>query len=447
MKTIRIGSGAGYAGDRIDPAVDLVEHGNIKYICFEALAERTIAIALLQKQQNPEKGYGQFLEERMEAILPYCAEKGVVMISNLGAANPVAALKKTVSIANEKGIKHLKIGAVVGDDVLEYLKDSENIVWETGEPVKELKEKLISANAYLGVEAILPALRQDCNVIITGRVADPSLFLAPMVHEFGWDINDWHRLGAGTAIGHLLECSAQVTGGYFASPGLKDVPDLLNVGFPIAEVDEEGTAVITKLAQAGGMVTKRTCKEQLFYEIHDPSNYLTPDVTADFSEISLLQEAKDRVRVLKATGRQRPDDLKVSLGVKEGFIGEGEISFAGYGALERAKMSREIVKERIKKMGVKTNDYRAEIIGYNSLLGGITEIDGIEPLDVRLRVAAKVDTKRDAERIGEEVENLYLNGPAGPGGARKYVRPLIAAYSTTIPRKQIKLDVIIKEVV
>lgn len=447
MKKIRIGCGAGYAGDRIDPAVELVKNGNIKYICFEALAERTIAIALLQKQQDPQKGYGQFLEERMAAILPYCAEKGVIMISNLGAANPEAALNKTVSIAEEMKIRGLRIGAVIGDDVLEHLKDSDRIVWETGRPVKELGDKLISANAYLGIDAILLALRQGCNVVITGRVADPSLFLAPMVHEFGWELDDWHRLGAGTAAGHLMECSAQVTGGYFASPGYKEVPDLLNVGFPIAEVDESGQAIITKLEQAGGMVTERTCKEQLFYEIHNPASYLTPDVIADFSKIKLVQEGKDRVRVLNATGREKPSELKVSLGVKDGFIGEGEISYAGQSALERAKLSGEIVKQRLMKLGVKTLDYKAEIIGYNSLLGGITEINGLEPLDVRLRVAAKTDNRRDAERIGEEVENLYLNGPAGPGGAKKYVRPLIAAYSTTIPRELIKLDLIMREVV
>jgi len=266
-----------------------------------------------------------------------------------------------------------------------------------------------------------------------------------MIHEFGWSLDDWQVLGAGTAIAHLLECASQVTGGYFADPGFKDVPDLLNVGFPIAEVFENGEGIITKVAGSGGMVDVRTCKEQLLYEVHDPSGYLTPDVTADFSKTTLSRTGNDRVMVRGVSGMSRPDTLKVSLGIKEGYIGEGEISYAGHGALNRARLSAEILKERLKKRGISFKDLKVEMIGFNALLGAIAERSNVNPPEVRMRVAAKCDERRDAEKVGEEVENLYLNGPAGPGGIRKYVRPVIGIYSTDIPRDMIDVKLHVME--
>ncbi|MBN2515798.1 MAG: DUF1446 domain-containing protein [Deltaproteobacteria bacterium] len=444
-KSVRIGSGAGYAGDRIDPAIELAEKGNIQYICFECLAERTIALAQLEKRDKPHRGYGQFLEARMEAMLPFCAERGLVMISNLGAANPSAALMKTLEIAERLDIRPLKIAAISGDDVLESLAAVNRPVWETGQPVKELVDSIISANAYLGVETILPALSEQCNVIITGRVADPSLYLAPMIYELGWSVDSWTHLGAGTAIAHLLECAAQVTGGYFVDPGKKDVPDLAHIGFPLAEIYQGGEGVITKVPGTGGAVSVPTCKEQLLYEVHDPSRYLTPDVMADFSQVTLTEIGVDRVMIRGASGSIRPDDLKVSLGIREGYIGEGEISYAGHGALKRARLSAEIVQERLKKRRISFRDMKTEIIGYNALLGSIADRVAVNPFEVRLRVAAKCDTMHDAEKVGEEVENLYLNGPAGPGGARKYVRPVIGIVSTSIPRDMVKTSMDIVE--
>ena len=444
-KSIRIGSGAGYAGDRIDPAIELAKKGNIRYICFECLAERTIALAQLEKRENPRRGYGQFLEARMEAMLPFCVEAGLVMISNLGAANPTAALMKTVEIAERMDVRPLKIAAISGDDVLGSITDVDRTIWETGQPVKEVLDSIISANAYLGTDAILPALADQCNVVITGRVADPSLYLAPMIHELGWSVDNWSLLGAGTAIAHLLECAAQVTGGYFVDPGKKDVPGLAHIGFPIAEVFQDGEGIITKVPGTGGAVNVPSCKEQLLYEVHDPSRYLTPDVTADFSKVTLTEIVHDRVLIRGASGSMRPDELKVSLGVKEGYIGEGEISYAGHGALKRARISAGIVKERLKNRGVAFKDMKTELIGYDALLGSIAERVAVSPFDVRLRVAAKCDTMTDAEKVGEEVENLYLNGPAGPGGARKYVRPVIDIVSTSIPRDMVNISLDIVE--
>lgn len=443
MKKIRIGAGAGYAGDRIDPAVELAAKGDVRYLCFDCLAERTIAIAQLEKQRDPDAGYGQLLRERMEAILPFCS-RGLVMISNMGAANPEAALKETAATAESIHAGNIKIAAVTGDDVLEKIAGSLSPVWESGLPVREYRDRIVSANAYLGIDAIVPSLRMGCNVIITGRVADPALFLAPLVYEFGWAADDWGRLGAGTAIGHLLECAGQVTGGFFADPGCKDVPDLSRLGFPIAEAAEDGTAVITKVRGSGGLVTRLTCKEQLLYEIHDPAAYFTPDVTADFSRIDLADDGNDRVLVRGASGGPRPERLKVSLGIREGYIGEGEISFAGEGAYERASLAARIIRDRFRTRNAPLAGSRLEIIGYDSILGPIAERDLSLPprlLDVRLRVALKADDARTAGIAGEEVEALYLNGPAGSAGARKHVRPVIAVYSSSIERDRIEIKI------
>ena len=323
MKTIRIGAGAGFAGDRIDPAIDLAREGHLDYLVFECLAERTIALAQLAKRQNHSPGFDPMLRMRMEAVLPFCAANSTRIITNMGAASPEAAARETISIARSLGLAGIRVAWVSGDDVLSSPRGT--ILRTTP------REHLVSANAYLGIEPILDCLRGNANVIITGRVADPSLFLAPMVHEFGWELDDWNRLGQGTAVGHLLECAGQLTGGYFADPGYKDVPDLDRLGFPIAEVTETGEALLTKLDGSGGALTVRNCKEQILYEVQDPSRYLTPDVTADFSTVRFAELGPDRVHVSGARGVERPMRLKVSTGFYAGFIAEGQISYAFVG--------------------------------------------------------------------------------------------------------------------
>ncbi len=285
MKNVRIGSGAGYSGDRIEPAVELAEKGNIQYLAFECLAERTIAIDQQAKMTNPSKGYDPLLIERMQAVLPVCARNGVKLITNMGAANPVSAGEKTCEIARSLGLKGLKIATVTGDDVLELVKNGKYVIDETGVPVSSLVSRVVSANAYLGAQPIVEALANGADVIITGRVADPALFIAPLIHEFGLSMDDWKMLGRITVVGHLLECAGQVTGGYFADPGYKDIPGLARLGFPIADVNADGCFVITKVPGSGGKVTADTCKEQLLYELHDPHAYITPDVVADFSQV------------------------------------------------------------------------------------------------------------------------------------------------------------------
>ena len=316
MKTTRIGCGAGYSGDRIEPAVELAEKGGIRYLVFECLAERTIAIAQQARIKDPGAGYDALLAARMEACLPSCRRNGVRIITNMGAANPAAGARRIGDVAKRLGIKGLKIAAVTGDDVLEVTRQHDPVILETGRRVSPLGDRLVSANAYLGADPIVEALKNGADMVITGRVADPSLFLAPLIAEFDWQPDRWDLLGQGTVMGHLLECAGQVTGGYFADPGFKDVPGLARLGFPIAEVREDGAFVVTKVPGSGGMVTAATCKEQFLYEIHDPSSYITPDVVADFTGVRVAETGKDRVAITGGKGRPRTDTLKVSIGCR-----------------------------------------------------------------------------------------------------------------------------------
>lgn len=434
-KIIRIGSGAGYSGDRIEPAVDLIKEGNLDYIIFECLAERTIALAQLQKMQDPELGYDPLLEERMKACLTHCVSKKVKLISNMGAANPLAAAKKTATIAQELGLTNLKIAAVFGDDVMPMLDFSTQTFLESGEPLSVLGNKIISANAYMGVEGILIALEEGADIILTGRVADPSLFLAPLIHEFDWSMNDYPLLGKGTVLGHLMECAGQVCGGYFADGVKKQVPNLGNLGYPIAEIKNDGSFHITKLKDSGGMVTPATCKEQLLYEVHDPSAYLTPDVVADFSNITLKEIEKDKVEVYGASGKTLTGKLKVSVGYHDGYMAEAQISYGGSYALERGQLAIEIVKERLEARNLVVEDILFDLIGINSLFKEYNS--DINPQEVRLRVAAKTKTKEAAVKLVNEVETLYTNGPAAGGGISKLVTEVIAIQSILIDKKKV----------
>ncbi len=451
MKKVRVGSGAGYGGDRIEPAVDIMTYGNLDYIIFECLAERTISLAQLEKLKDKNKGYNELLEYRMEKIIPLCVEKKVKVITNMGAANPLAAAEVIKRIAEEKNIKNLKIAAVLGDDVFSEINgymDYEII--ETGEKIESIKDKIISANAYIGVKGIIEALENNADIIITGRVADPALVLATLIYEFGWKEDDYDKLAKGIVAGHLLECGAQVCGGYYADPGYKDVPDLWNIGFPIADIYEDGEINLSKLEKSGGVISTETCKEQLIYEIHDPENYLTPDVIADFSEISVEDMGKDRVSIKGAKGKKKTGFLKTSVGYKDCYIGEGEISYGGSGAYERAKLAGDVIKKRLEYIKLPIEELRIDFIGVNSLFKDKIS-DSISNFrsdytEVRLRVAARTKTKEDAKIIGNEVEALYTNGPAAGGGVRKYVREIISIASILIPEESIKTEVVYREV-
>ena len=433
MKKVHLGAGAGYSGDRIEPALELAEKGDIQYLGFECLAERTVAIAQGAKLKNPTLGYDPLLSARMKAVLAPCRARGIRIITNMGAANPIAAAEKVIEIARAMGLKGLKVAAVTGDDVVEHVRNGAYPIDETGAPVSSLGKRLVSANAYLGARPLVEALAGGADVVITGRVSDPALFLAPLIHEFGWSMEDWTRLGQGVAVGHLLECSSQVTGGYFADPGYKDVADIARIGFPIAEVSEDGTAVITKVPGSGGMVTTATCTEQLIYEIHDPTRYYQPDVVADFSQVMLTPEGPDRVRVQGARGAPKTGTLKVTVGYHDSFLGEGEISYAGPGALARGRLALQILEERLASIGPKCREVRGELIGVDAILGRKLSAGAGEPKEVRVRFAGRTDNLDDAILVGNEVEALYLNGPAGGGGARSWAKEVIGVVSVLLP--------------
>jgi Acyclic terpene utilisation family protein AtuA len=435
LRTIRIGSGAGYSGDRIEPAVELAEKGDIQYLVFECLGERTVALAQQARMKDPDGGYDPLLEERIRAVLPSCAARGIKIVTNMGAANPLAAARKTAEIAKSLGLSALKIAAVLGDDVLDACKSRDLPIMEFDGTIKQLGNRLLSANAYLGAEPIAEALSAGADIVITGRASDPALFLAPMIHAFGWAMDDWNLLGQGTVAGHLLECAGQITGGYFADPPYKDVPDLARLGFPIGEVGADGSLVITKVEGSGGAVTARTCKEQLLYEVHDPAHYIQPDVVADFSQVVVEEIAADRVRVSGGRGTRRTGTLKVSVGYVDSYIGEGQISYAGPGALARGRLALEIVRERLKLTGVATSELRFELIGVDSLHGAQVAAKANEPYEVRVRVAGRTENLREAVRIGNEVETLYTNGPAAGGGAFKSARDVVAVASVLLPRE------------
>lgn len=444
MRCIRIGSGAGYSGDRIEPAVELAERGDLDYMIFECLAERTIALAQRAKASDPASGFDPLLEDRMRAVLPACRRNGIRILTNMGAANPLAAAEKVRDIARSLNLTGMKVAAILGDDVLDRIRADAHID-DTGQPISRFGGRLLSANAYIGARSLVDALAQGADVIITGRAADPALVLAPIIHEFGWAMDDWHRLGRGTLIGHLLECGGQITGGYFADPGYKDVPGLARLGFPIGEVYEDGSAVITKVAGSGGQVTAATCKEQILYEIHDPGSYITPDVIADFSGVQVEALAPDRVRIDGASGRPAPDTLKVSVGYVDSYVGEGQISYAGPGAVARARLALDIVAARLELTGVRARDLRYDLIGVNAMHGEGLSALAAEPYEVRARVAGRTDSLKEAMRIANEVESLYTCGPAGGGGATKSAKDIVAVVSTFLPREEVKTSVHLRE--
>jgi Acyclic terpene utilisation family protein AtuA len=443
-----IGAGAGYSGDRVDAPIavvrDLRAGGERAAIIFETLGERTLAAAQLRRRQNPAVGYEPKLAALLQPVLKGCVEGKIAIIGNFGAANPPAAGDVVAGLARDAGAQ-LTIGIITGDDMLDA--DGRAVLRECCEDLPDEK-LLVSANAYLGAAPIVEALGEGAQVVVTGRVADPSLTLAPLMHAFGWQDHDWARLGRGTMAGHLLECGAQVTGGYFADPGFKDVPAPESIGYPIASIDSDGGFVIGK-AQGGGLVDRHTVTEQLLYEVHDPAAYLTPDVTADISNASLAELGNDRVRVDGVTGYARPERLKVTICFDGGWLGEGEISYYGTNALARARLAGEVVKRR----SPRDVRIRCDVIGVLSvladdsghaweLLDGVTDADA---QDVRLRVAFASNAKSEVERGLAEVEALYCAGPAGGGGIRFHMWPRIAATSCLVPREAVRANVEMRE--
>ena len=440
-KTLRIGSGAAWWGDRVEPAGLNAERGEIDYLCFETMAEATVSAAQVRMRRDPSfPGYDTYLDDRMRAVLPACMRNGTRIVSNQGWINPTAAAKRIVELLRELGIKGVKVAAVGGSLITDRVLELTNTILENGEPTSSLASNLISAEAYLGAEPIVEALKAGARIVVTGRVADPSIFMAPMMYEFGWDPLDHERVGAGTGIGHLLECGAQITGGYFSDPGFKDVPEPWNFAFPIAEVEANGDVVITKVSGTGGAVTLQTVKEQMLYEVHDPANYITPDVVVDFTTAQLEQIGPDRVRVTKLTGKPRTPTLKVSIGCTEGFIGEDMFFYAGPGALRRAQLAKKILEERFKIVKLVADDVRIDFLGMNAIHGDATPADVPEPYEIAVRVAARTKTREEAAKVGREVDGMAVSGVAHTGKRvphQERFREVIGVWSALVPREQV----------
>lgn len=435
--SIRIGAGAGYAGDRWEPALELIETCDLDYICFECLAERTIALGQLERLKDPAKGYNPFLEDRWRALLPPAMARGVRIVTNMGAANPLAAARRTAELAREMGLRPPKIAALTGDDVLSAVQASPDLpMLESGAPVGSLGNRIISANAYLGATPIRDALAAGAEIVITGRVADPSLFLGCMMHGLGWMENDLPRMADGTALGHLLECAGQVTGGYFADPGVKDVDRLERLGFPFAEISADGTAWLSKPSGSGGALTPSTCTEQILYECGDPSAYVTPDCVADFTGLGFTQTAPDVVAVTGARARAPTDSYKTTVCYAAGHIGEGQVGYAGPNARARAELAASIVRARLAQRRLDLEEVRVELIGLDSLHGPAAPGAG-EPYEVRLRVVARTPNRRHAEYVGQEVQSLLTNGPYGGGGDFMQVRDVIGVASVLLPKAMV----------
>lgn len=447
-----MGSGAGFSGDRVDAAVSVVEaiarSGRPGAIMFETLAERTLALGQVARRADPGQGYEPLLEEFITPVLPTCLRHGIAIVGNFGAANPPAAAALLARLAREAGFPDVRIAVVTGDDIKDVIPLADLEVWEGDEGLRGDTAEVIAANVYLGARPIADALLRGAQIVVTGRVADPALALGPLAAHFGWDWEDWDRLAGGTLVGHLLECGAQITGGYFGDPGYKDVPRPEAIGFPIAEVSRDGTCVVTKAPGTGGLVDRRTVTEQILYEVHDPSAYLTPDVTLDVTGVTLQEVGPDRVRVSGARGRGRPPSLKATVSFPGDWLGEAEISYAGPNATARAREAAETIRRRLALRGIAVRA-RLDLIGATSVFdsdgGTLAEEFAGDAPEVRVRLAASSPERRPVEQSLQEVLALYCCGPAAGGGVRQRLQNRIRTVSYLVPRNMVSPDLAFTE--
>jgi len=434
---IRLACGSAWWGDRISPAADVAEHGN--------LAESTVSAAQVKKRHDPDfPGYDTWLDDRMHAVLPHCLTHNTRIVSNQGWIDPVAAAKRIKEIATSLGAVDFKVAAVTGADLTDRVATIAGDILETGKPFSSIDGQIVSAEAYLGAMPIARALDDGADVVVTGRVTDPAIFLGPLIHSYGWKSSDWELLGQGTGIGHLLECGAQVTGGYFSDPGFKDVPQPWNLGFPIADVDADGTCTISKLPGTGGLINRHTVLEQMFYEVHDPANYLTADVVVDFTTAKIEEIAPDQVRVSNIGGKPRTGLLKVSIGAAEGFIGEDMFFYAGPGAVARAELACEVLRERFKIVDLEVDELRIELLGVDAIHRSMTPELAHVPYEVGVRVAGRARARAEALKIGREVDGMAVSGIAHTGKRVPFgerVREVVGIWSTLVAEEEVAPEI------
>jgi len=445
MTSVYIGCGAGFAGDRFDAAVPVVatlsDLRGERFLIYEVLAERTLAIAQKLRRENPDQGYSPFLDTYLPLVLADCHRQGIRIVTNMGAANSLGAAKRVHALARELGIRGLKVAAVTGDDLLATLSDAQIRALPILEGIALGQRTIVSANAYLGAQCIAEALATGAQVVLVGRTTDAALSLGPLVHVHGWRADDLERLAQGTVCGHLLECGAQLTGAYFAEPGFKDVPDLARVGFPIAEVAADGDLVVTKAAGTGGRVSRATVIEQLLYEVHDPHNYLTPDVILDIGEVTVEEIGTDRVRVSGARGKPPPPTLKATVCVDAGWLGEAEISYAGPNALARAELAASVVRSRCRTIGI-ADPVRVEVLGTQAIFDSDAQarrarLSPAPDGEYRVRAAVRTSSRKLAQKVADEVLSLYCSGPAAGAGVRQHVTSQVATASVVVDRARV----------
>jgi len=444
MKTIRIGAGQGFYGDSILPAIETAKSGNIQYLCFDCLAELTLAILQKDRQKDPTKGFTGDITRTMKELLPLVKEKGIKLLTNAGGMNPLGAQQEILRIARELGINGLKVAVVTGDDVRERLSGwkAQGIPlahMEDGREIEPILQRIVFANAYVGADPVAEALRQGADIVVTGRVADSALFLAPLIAEFGWAREDWDRLAQGILMGHLMECSGQVSGGNF-SGDWQSIADLDQIGFPVAEVREDGEFVLTKTEGTGGRVSIQTVKEQLLYEIHDPAAYLTPDVVLDVTNVQLEAVGDNRVRVTGAQGSKRPDTLKVVMGYSDGWLGQAICGYSWPDALEKAKAADRIIRKQMERIGLQFEEIQTDYLGYNSLHGPLAAPPQEELNEIYLRIAVRSSSKEKAAAVGRLFPPLMLSGPPALGGFLGVMKPreLLGMWSCLIAREMIE---------
>lgn len=449
---IRIASGQGFWGDMVDAPYRQVTEGPVDYLVMDYLAEVTMSILQKQKLRDPNLGYARDIPPLMERILPIIKEKNIKVITNGGGVNPIACKDAIFEVARKLGITGIKVGVVLGDDILERIDDllADGIElknMETGETVRTVKDKILSANVYLGAAGVVEALRQGADIIMTGRVTDTGLTLAPMILEFGWDMNNWDQMATGTVAGHILECGGQASGGNFLGDW-KSVPDLARIGFPIAEAYPDGKVVVTKHDGTGGLVNVATVSEQLVYEIGDPKDYITPDCIADFTSIHLEQIGENEVKVFDVKGLPATEFYKVSMSYLDGYSAFGSLTYCWPDALDKAKAADKILRERLENLGLKFEEVRTEFQGYNACHGPLANTPD-DPSEVVMRIGVRSHDKKAVERFGMEIAPLILTGPPGVtgfAGGRPKPSEVVAYWPALIPKTAVEYKVEVFEV-
>jgi len=447
-RIVRVAAGQGFWGDWLDAPRRQVEGGPVDYLMLDYLAEVTMSILQKQKERDPNMGYARDFIGAMESVLPAVVDRGVRVVANAGGVNPVACARAVLDVAKARGAEgKLRVGVVTGDDLLPHLdalieKGHPLANMETGEPLATVRDRVLSANAYIGSVPIVEALAREANVVVTGRSTDTALTMAPLRHEFGWGATDWDRLAAGIIAGHIIECGAQCSGGNCLYDW-RNIPDLANVGYPIVEANADGTFVVTKHPGTGGRINVPSVTEQLVYEMGDPHSYITPDVVADFTSIHLAPDGENRVRVFGITGQPATDKLKVSIAYREGFKAVGSLVYAWPDALEKAQLADRVLRERLDNMGLRFDQVLSEFVGVSATHGPLTVMAGEAP-EVQWRIGVRSSDRKAVERFTREIAPLVLNGPptvTGFAGGRPKVEEIVAYWPALVDKSVVQTKV------